>query len=222
MWAENNNDLGNSKIPACLYSVLNGCSWRGSDLAQGRWDESPYWQTGTCPCFWLDPFILAGLLLLVAGSTQKESQEEINAEFAERKEEDDERAETGKPQSLQFFVFGRQYGLWVGKMHSAPSFKETPAIWASFGFEKSHHFSVTTKSPHILPLFHFLCTQKCCRLQTASSKVSGANSLWPRPRKMKLGIPGNGNTREGDSHYSRELVCPVTLLTFLPGTGSAD
>lgn len=148
---------------------------RGSDLAQGRWDESPYWHTGTCPYFWLDPFILAGLLLLVAGSTQKESQEEINAEFAERKEEDDERAETGKPQSLQFFIFGRQYGLRVGKTHSAPSFKHLP-----FGQALDLRSHTTSVWPLNLLRF-FLCFTFFARRNAAGYRQHPPRSAVPTP-----------------------------------------
>lgn len=73
-----------------------------------------------------------------------------NAESAETREEDDERGEAGKHQSLQFFLLGRQQGLCVEKMPSAFPFKETSAIWPSFRFEKSHHFNVTTKPLQIL------------------------------------------------------------------------
>lgn len=175
---------------------------RGSDHAQGRWGESPCWHVGTCPYFWLDPFISAWLLLLVAGTTAK-ARKKLMPSLAGREEDNDERGETGKHQPWQLFLnllaCGRQYGLCVKKTPSAALIEKTPAIWPSFRSEKSHCFNVTTKSPQILPLLHFLCTQKHCRLQTASSKGNGASSLQPRPQQMKVGIPGNCYGTPGDS-----------------------
>lgn len=62
--------------------------------------------------------LLAQLLLLVAGTTEKARKKFMPA-LAGREEDDDERNKTGKHQLFKFFLnllaFGRQYGLYVKK-----------------------------------------------------------------------------------------------------------
>lgn len=98
---------------------------RGSDLAQGRWGESPSWHVGTCPFFWMWSLHLSWAAL-AGGWDYGEGQEEIHAQLGRERE-------------------GQQWKGWNWKTATTATFPESFSIWQTI-------WVVCLKKCFLLPL----------------------------------------------------------------------